>query len=269
MFLSPVKETMSRLIDGLKKSAQALPQPMGFRTSRQVEVTPKILIIASLEAGVTDATADSVDGADAILLHSDKSNLTVKTIQKIVEPLPKIPWGIYLEENDDKLTAAVEAGCDFVVFSAASRISTVPQNEKTGKILQVESAMDDGLLRAVNDLPVDALLFTDSSEESGALVWHQLMILQHLANIISKPLIVNVPANITEVELKALWEAGIDGVMVEVDITKTGGLKELRQVISKLPPRSARKRGRVDVLLPRTSGETPTIAPDEEEEEDD
>ena len=264
---------MSRLIDGLKKSAQALPQPMGFRTSRQVDVTPKILIIASLEVGPpgADTTADSVDGANAILLHSDKPNLTAKTIQKIVELLPEIPWGVYLEENEDKQAAAIEAGCDFVVFSAASRISTVlpyGKDEKTGKILQVESAMDDGLLRAVNDLPVDALLFTDSSEESGALVWHQLMILQHLANIISKPLIVNVPADITEVELKALWEAGIDGVMVEIDITKAGALKGLRQIISKLPPRSARKRGKVDVLLPRTGGETPTITPDEEEEEE-
>jgi len=257
---------MSQLIDGLKKIAQTIPQPMGFRTSRQAEVIPKILIIASLEVSTTNAPADNIDGADAILLHSDKPNMTAKAIQKIVEPLPKIPWGVYLDDDDKQ--AAVEAGCDFVVFSPASRISTTMQNEKLGKILQVESSMDDGLLRAVNDLPVDALLVTDSYEESGTLVWHQLMILQHLENLISKPLIVPVPANITEVELKALWEAGIDGVMVEVDAMKTGGLKELRQAISKLPPRSARKRGRVDVLLPRTGGETPAIAPDEEEEEE-
>ena len=262
---------MSRLIDELKKLAQVTPPPMGFRTSRKVEVTPKILIIASLDISppVADAPVDSIDGADALLLHSDKSNMTAKAIQKIVEPLPNIPWGVYLEDNDDKQAAApIEAGCDFVVFSPASRLSSITYNGKVGKVLQAESSMDDGLLRAVNDLPVDALLVIDTSEASGALVWHQLMILQHLGNLISKPLIVPVPASITEVELKVLCEIGIDGVMVEVDTTKTGELKKLRQAISKLPPRSARRRGRVDVLLPRAGGEAPAIAPDEEEEED-
>jgi hypothetical protein len=262
---------MSRLIDELKKLAQVTPPPMGFHTSRKVEVTPKILIIASLEIGppVVDAPVDSIDGADALLLHSDKSNLTTKAIQKIIEPLPNIPWGVYLEDNDDKQTAAsIEAGCDFVVFSPASRLSSITHNEKVGKVLQVESSMDDGLLRAVNDLPVDALLVADTSEANGPFVWHQLMILQHLGNLVSKPLIVPVPASITEVELKVLGEIGIDGVMVEVDITKTGELKKLRQAISKMPPRTGRKRGRMDVLLSRAVSETPAIAPDEEEEED-
>jgi hypothetical protein len=262
---------MSRLIDELKKLAQVTPQPMGFRAARKVELTPKILIIASLDVSppAADAPVDSIDGADALLFHSDKSNITAKAIQKIIEPLPNIPWGVYLEDNDDKQAAAsIEAGCDFVVFSPASQLSMVTHNEKVGKVLQVESSMDDGLLRAVNDLPVDALLVADTSEESGPLVWHQLMILQHLGNLISKPLIIPVPASITEVELKVLGEIGIDGVMVEVDTTKTGELKELREAISKLPPRSARKRGRVDVLLSRAVSETPATAPDEEEEED-
>jgi hypothetical protein len=263
---------MSRLIDELKKLAQVTPAPMGFRASRKVEVTTKILIVASLEVSppVADALSESIDGADALLLHSDKSNMTAKAIQKIVETLPNIPWGMQLEDNDDKQAAAsIEAGCDFVVFSPASRLSSITHNEKVGKVLQVESSMDDGLLRAVNDLPVDALLVAaNSSGESGTFVWHQLMILQHLGNLISKPLIVPVPASITEVELKVLGEIGIDGVMVEVDTTKTGELKKLRQAINKLPPRTGRKRGRMDVLLSRTVGEAPATAPDEEEEED-
>jgi hypothetical protein len=262
---------MSRLIDELKKLAQVTPPPMGFRASRQVEVTPKVLIIASLDISlpVADAPIDSIDGADALLLYSDKSNMTAKAIQKIIEPLPNIPWGVALEDNDDKQAAvSIEAGCDFVVFSAASRLSTVTHNGKVGKVLQVESSMDDGLLRAVNDLPVDALLVADTPEAGGNLVWHQLMILQHLGNLISKPLIVPVPASITEVELKVLGEIGIDGVMVELDATKTGELKKLRQAISKLPPRTGRKRGRMNVLLSRAVGETPATAPDEEEEED-
>ena len=128
--------------------------------------------------------------------------------------------------------------------------------------------MDDGLLRAVNDLPADAVLLTDTFDESGSLVWHQLMIFRHLTTFISKPLLVPVPAAITEGELKALWDAGIDGVVV--DATGVGDLKGLRQIADKLPPRSARKRGKMDVMLPMAGGEAYTTPPpDEEEEEED
>jgi hypothetical protein len=187
----------------------------------------------------------------------------------MVKPLGEVPWGVYLEESGDKQAALIEAGCDFVVLSPASGIPATPQDEKVGKILQVESSMDDGLLRAINDLPADAVLLADTFEDNASLLWHQLMIFRHLAAFISKPLIVPVPATISEAELKALWNAGIDGVMVEIDITKAGDLKELRQTMSKLPPRSAQKRGKMDVMLPRMGGgETGTMPPDEEEEED-
>jgi len=127
--------------------------------------------------------------------------------------------------------------------------------------------MDDGLLRAANDLPVDAVLIADTYEGGGSLVWHQLMIYQHLANFISKPLIVPVPAAITGVELKALWEAGVDGVIVEMDDAGAEELKNLRQAIDTLPPRSARKRGKADALLPHLPGEARAEPPDEDEDE--
>lgn len=241
---------------------------MGFRTSRQAEATPTILIIARLATNTAGSPVKSIAGADAILLHAGEPGLTAKNLPKIVKPLKDMPWGVYLEESGDEAAALVEAGCDFVVFSPTSRIPAVPRDEKVGKILQVESSMDDGLLRAVNDLPADAVLLTDTFDDNGSLVWHQLMIFRHLANFISKPLIVPVPAAISEVELKALWDAGIDGVMAEVDVTGGGDLKELRQIAGKLPPRSARKRGKMDVLLPRMSGETRTEAPPDEEEEE-
>lgn len=260
---------MSRLIDGLKKLSQAAPQPMGFRTSKQAETRATILIIAGVPVNAAGSPIKSVAGADAILLHADERGLTAKNLQKIVKPLKDTPWGVYLDENGDEAAALAEAGCDFAVFSPTSRIAAVPQDEKTGKILQVESSMDDGLLRAVNDLPADAVLLTDTFDENGALVWHQLMIYRHLAAFISKPLLVPVPAAITEVELKALWDAGIDGVVAEVDVTGGGDLKELREIAGKLPPRSASKRGKMDVMLPRVGMETQTApSPDEEEEEE-
>jgi hypothetical protein len=255
---------MSRLIDGLKKLSQAAPKPLGFHTSRQTGSAPTIMIIAGREIAATDATIKSIAGADAILLHTGNSGPEAKAIQKIVKPLKDTPWGVYLEEDSNEAEALTEAGCDFVVFSPASRIPAAPQDEKTGKILQVESSMDDGLLRAINDLPADAVLVTDTTENNGPLVWHQLMIYRHLAAFIAKPLIVPVPVAITEVELKALWDAGIDGVLVEAEGKDLMALKELTK---KLPPR-VRKQGKTEVTLLRAGALTSAIPPDEEEEED-
>ncbi len=255
---------MSRLIDKFHQASRGAATPMGFHTSHPPSKTPKILLIASLDAGTAENLDAYQDNADAILIRFDKVPLSAKTIQKITSSLPDIPWGLYLADNDNK--KAAEAGADFVVFPATSQVVDIPGDEKAGKILEVESSVDDGLLRAVNDLPVDAVLVDDTFKDNRSLVWHQLMILQHLANMLRKPLIVQVPAGINEKELKALWDAGVDAIFVEIDATGSKGLKELRQAIDKLPPRSNRKRGNVDVLLPRTSGETPAVPPPDEED---
>ncbi len=259
---------MSRLIEEFQKASRAETPAMGFRTARAARPAPKMVLIASLESKAVEKQADLLDGAHAALINFTGTALTIKSAQNIASPLPDIPWGFYLGDDDSKKAAAlVKAGADFMVFPAASPVSTIPGEEKVGKVLQVESSMDDGLLRAANDLPVDAVLIADTYEGGGSLVWHQLMIYQHLANFISKPLIVPVPAAITGVELKALWEAGVDGIMVETDTAGAEGLKNLRQAIDTLPPRSARKRGKADALLPHLPGEARAEPPDEDEDE--
>jgi len=268
--MKPVKESVSKLIDALKKQSQATPQPLGFRTSQKTETPVKMLIIARVEKGIESIIPESLDGANAVFFHPEASQLTAKAIQKIVKPFQEMAWGVILEDNNEKQAAVlVGAGCDFVVFSAASPVTAIPQDEKTGKILYVESSMDDGLLMSINRLPVDAALAADTFEGHSSLVWHQLMIFQHLATFIKKPLIVPVPADVSETELKALWNAGIDAVMVATDPARAGGLKELSKIAGKLPPRAFPKPDKIGVTLPRSAGESqPEAPPDEEEEEE-
>jgi len=260
---------MSRLIEKFHEALKAATLPMGFRTARPVAARPKLLLIISVEAGMLEKRSDDLTNADAILVRFNDTTLTAKAIQKVAASLADMPWGIYPADNETKKGEA-EAGADFVIFAVDSEVIETPKDDNKGKILQVESSMDDGLLRAINDLPVDAVLAADTFEDNGPLSWHQLMILQHLANLITKPLIVTASGGVSEKELKTLWDAGVDGILVEAE--KTGGarLKELRQDIDKLPPRAGRKRGKVSVVLPRAAGEssTPPTPPDEEEEED-
>ena len=87
-------------------------------------------------------------------------------------------------------------------------------------------------------------LAADGGEAGEPIAWHHLMLFQRLANLLSKPLLVPVPLNITAGELKALWEAGVDGVVVEAGAEPpAGGLKELRQAIGKLTFRPSTEAG--------------------------
>jgi hypothetical protein len=259
---------MSQLIEKFQKASSGIAQPMGFRTARPAARVPRLLLIAGLQGALPDKPGDYIDGADAVLLRLAEAP-GEKALRKMAGSLDGIPLGLYLEDNSDGLSEkAGESGLDFVVFSTAGSVAAIPGDKKVGKVLEVDSAMDDSLLQAVNDLPVDAVLLADGPE-NGHLLWHQLMIFQHLANLIPKPLVIPTPIDFSAGELKALWDAGVDGVLVATDIEKPGGFKELRQAIDGLPPRTGRKSGRTHALLPRPAGEgRPVTPPDEEEEEE-
>jgi hypothetical protein len=161
----------------------------------------------------------------------------------------------------------VEAGCDFVVFPAANTSLAILQNDELGKVLEVEALLNEGLLKVVDDLPVDAVLIASEREKDYFLTWYHLMLFRRCADLLTKPLLVSVPSDVAANELQVLWEAGVGGVVVEVGVEQTvGRLAELRQIIDKLtfPPPS--KRGKAEPLLPYIRGE-PGIVSDEEEEE--
>ncbi len=261
---------MSRLIDELNRVARSTPQPIGFRTARPATQEPRILLIASLaQTGDNDGAADYVDGAHAALLHLAKSRLTGNSLQKIAASLPDMPWGVWMEDIDTKkLEASVAAGSDFVVFPATSRVSATPQDNKIGKILQVESSLSGGLLKTINNLPVDAVLATEAYKAESSIAWHNLINFQRLANLLAKPLLVTAPLNVTAGELKTLWEAGVDGVVVEAGTEPPAGiLKDLRLSISQLAFPASRKRSKTEALLPYMGGGKSRETEDEEDYE--
>jgi hypothetical protein len=257
---------MSRLIDALEKTDRMSYEPMGFRPSRQASTGPRLRIIAStgLEAGLP---TDLANGADAVLLLPGKKSPIIDAIKSTAAQIKDIPWGVYLSDaRASKASSMVKEGCDFLVFPASSLVSTIPAGDDTGRIIEVESSLDDGLLRAVNNLPVDAVLVTDSLETSGPLVWHQLMIFRHMTDMLSKPVIIRVPPDITESDIKAFWEAGADAVITEINAEKPDGITNLRKLIEGLPPRTSPRKGRAEAILPRLS-ETKAEEPEEEEED--
>ncbi len=261
---------MSRLIDRLSQVSQAVAQPMGFRTTQAVSARPKMQLVASLAEGDIDNLADCVAGADAALLPISKLGSGVKTLQKISKAMSEIPWGGWLgDSTQGKIKQMTKSGCDFVVFPAASTSLAIPQDNEVGKILQVESSLSEGLLRAVNELPVDAVLIAAEQEGKYPLTWYHLMLFQRFANLLTKPLMVAIPSKTTGKELQILWEMGVDGVVVEAGAEKAAEeLKRLRKVIDGLTFPTPRKQEKMEAVLPRAERETETVTEIEEEEEE-
>jgi len=260
---------MSKFIDKLNQVSRAVPQPVGFRTMQPVSPKPKILLVASLAQANVEDLADYVAGADAGLLHISELGSGAKTLQKISRVVPDIPWGGWLKGGRGEIKRMVKIGSDFVVFPAANTSLALFQDDEVGKILEVESSLSEGLLRAADKLSVNAVLIASEQGEGYFLTWRHLMLFKHFAILLTKPLLASVPANVTANELQAIWGAGVNGVVVEVDVGQPAGrLQELRRIIDKLVFPSPRKPGKAEALLPYIERETSVETGEEVEEEE-
>ncbi len=255
---------MSKFIDKLNRVSKTAPAPLGFGAFRAALPRPKMQLVASLAQAKIDSLADYIAGADAGLLRIPDFSSGAKSLQKMSQTVPDIPWGGWLGAGDEKgLNQLVNSGCDFVVFPAASTPLALVQDTRLGKILELEPSLTEGVVRTVNDLSVDAVLITNEHGKGHFLTWRHLMLFQRFAELLTKPLLVSIPSDVTVSELQALWRAGVEGVITEVE--PPNKLDGLRKAIDKLEFPS-RKQKKIEALLPYMGGEKKTA--DEEEEED-
>jgi hypothetical protein len=245
---------MSEFVDKLKRASQAAAQPMGFGRGRSVSSELGILLVARLgQAGGSDL-ADLVSGADAGLIAVSEPGRDGKTLRGCAEAVPDIPWGGWLRGDRWQKSQKVKAlGSDFVIFPAADTSLGILEDTGVGKILEIEAMLSDGMLRTVDELPVDGVLMAASYQDGASVTWQQLMLFQRLSGLMAKPLLVTVPSKVTASELKVLWGAGVDGVVVEVGTAQLGGLRGLREAVNKLDFPSRRMRGKVKTRIPYVS----------------
>ena len=252
---------MSKFVDKLKRVSQAVTQPMGFGRGQIASPTPKMLLVASLAEVDVSKLADLVAGADAGLLNISEWGGDSKILQEYADAVSDIPWGGWLKTSEWRGGEKLEAlHCDFVVFPAAQTPIRIFDKPEVGKILEVRSSLGEGILRTINELPVDGVLITVDNEDSSPITWQQLMLFQRFADLLAKPLLIPVPAKVTAGELRMLWESGVDGVIVKVGAGQPRGrLKKLRGEIDKLPLPSQGRRARVKALLPKISREAEVV----------
>ncbi len=246
---------MSEFVDKLKSVSQAVSQPMGFRRGQSASSKLGMLLVASLAQVRVSNLADLVSGADAGLLDIDELGQGNTVLRYCTEAVPNMPWGGWLKGGKWQRNQRVnDLGGDFVVLPAANTPLRVLENSGVGKIVEVDATLSEDMLGTIDELPVDGVFLAVDYKDSPYLTLKQLMLFQHLSDLLAKPLLVPVTLKVTAGELRVLWEAGVSGVIVEIGAgQRHRGLKKLREAIDKFSFPPQRRRGRVKARLPLIS----------------
>jgi hypothetical protein len=240
---------MSKFVDKLNKTAQSGAPPMGFRTSQGAPPKQGIHLVA-LVTGEAGEVVDEIRAADAALVRGSSVTVAARSMKKASKSVADVLWGIWPEKvsGDDSAQLAT-AGSDFAVLAAGGTAVLIGPDEDVGVIVQVDTSLHENLLRAVSDMPVDAALVTPGAAWEHPLTWSQLMLLHRFASLAAKPLLLQIPAGLAPDELKLIWEAGVEAVVVKAEAGETA---RLRQVIDEMEAPTPRRRPRMDAALPHT-----------------
>ena len=257
---------MSRFADKLKNALQVAPPAMGFFRSAQVSAKPKMLLVAWTGLDEAEKSSLLLEGADAAVLVASKTP-AARTLKALARSLGEMPWGLWFEGDAQGLKPLDGAGVDFVVFAPEKMPLAAVDVEKPAFVVGIPLDLEDSLVRSVSELPVDAVII--NSPGSAPLTWQDLMRFRRLGDWISKPLLAVVSAALSAAEIKALWDAGIDALVVSLTSENQAAFKELRSTLDGLTLTAKRKWMKARAIVPVIKQEEAAAAPDEGGDGDD
>jgi hypothetical protein len=253
---------MSRFIDKLKQASLSEPPPLGFRMV-QKSIKPRLLLVAQAAKPDVLDLVDITDTADACLFDTQKA-AEFKAVEKIAKTLKDVPCGCRISGSfsiDFEKTAL-----DFVVFGDEMAATALLKSEKTGRIFVADEKMTGEAIRIMDSMPQDAVFLDDNTVEKLSLTWQKMTVYKRFSTLSTKPLLLSVPANLTADELQAIWDMGVNGLIVKVvDAESSESLKKLRQTVETLLPPSKNKRNKSRALVPQVRAEAPAVADDDDD----
>ena len=244
---------MSKLLDKLEQIAKGYAKPLGFASAASKSKAANMVIVAAIDDNDSAAATAATECADAVLVNSlaGKSAAT-KT---------KLPWGMYIDKaSEEQLAGIKDSSCDFILLNTQDSPIAPLQEEKLCRMIEIDPAMPDGLIRAVNQLPIDIVLIAGDASVS----MKRLLACQHAANMIGKHLLARAPLTISKGELREMWETGMAGIVVSVTGDSKKGLADLRQSVDSLPASRRKRALKTSATIPQISSSDP----DKEEEPD-
>jgi hypothetical protein len=262
---------MSKLVDLLDKAGEQQPAPMGFGpASERAQPAPQLILLARVLSDeiIKDPSLGEVD-VDSFLvaLHSEDA----ATIDAIAATFGERPWGVRLSEFSAAQASLLQGkGCDFIVFESMATQASVLDEEDLSAIMTMTADTDEETARALNQLPLDAVLYGPSLRQLPLSVETAVEI-QKVLGRLEKPLIVEAPEGIGERDLELLRNMGVAGLILDLD-TKDDidRMAKMRRAIEELPRRDPKTAHR-DAVLPQLAAEpeASAAAPGEDDDGED
>lgn len=257
---------MSKFLDRLERISRGTSASMGFGVPR-AEKLPGLALVG-LVAGDDSAGLERIAGMgpDAVLLSGlgDPDALA-----KLGQSLASVPWGARLPSlNEEQARALREAGCDLLAFSLTGTSVAAVTSEEMARILCVAASIEERELRAVESLPIDALLLS-MTEVGGAWMLQDLATVGSVGRRVRKYVLVEVSQPPGQGDLEALRNAGVHGLVLDIGAVPAEALAQLKTALLAMPRRQSSRRDRAAALLPApviSSAQGPE--PEEPEEED-
>lgn len=251
---------MSKLADRIRRVTRVEAGPIGFAAAAARSRPPSLLLCLQLaDGGAERAKAAGAAGADVLILPAVDKGATQAAA--VVEAAGDAVVGLWPAVTTPAIVEqAKKSGVDFLVIDMEQTPAALLLEETPGFVLLVPEDLNDMLLRAMDALPLDAVLLSDGT---GTLTIRRQLELRRLHGLTQKPLLVTVPADISGRELEALRDIGVVGVVITTaEADGLDRLKALRAAIDALPPRRRRREEAPVPLIPRA----PVAAEVEEEE---
>lgn len=201
---------VSKLADLLKQAAQAYARPMGFAPAQSRKQALPMALIAELATGDAAAVeAALAAGAEAVLLPKG-SDAAVAAARAAAG---KAPLGLIVGATSRETAAkAVADGANFLVLEDTTVTGDVLTLDDTERLLQLDPAWPDSLLRGVEGLPLDGAVYRLPVGEGVSV--HLLLQLRRAAGLAGKTLYVTVPADLPATSVRALRDAGAVALLV-------------------------------------------------------
>jgi len=209
-----------------------------------------VLIAGLTEADSAQAALLAKAEVDAILIHCHGFEGEEQEKGQIASAVGDVPLGMWLDVMDESsLERLRKEGADFSVFEATAAPAVVLQEEDIGKVLKVDLPRDEALVSAINEMFVDVILM-EVKQGGVALTVSDLIRCHWLSGMIDRPLLVASPGVVTDKEIRSLWGAGVQGLVVEAKDKRfqksLGGMSEAMRSL----PVEPKKRGGGRAMLP-------------------
>ena len=259
---------MSRFIERLERIAQGGTGGLGFGAAR-VEKTPGLALVGHISKNHAAGLAAVAElGLDAVLLSGIANPAALKKLQK---SLPSLPWGVHLASLGEKDSQAYrEQGCDLLAFSLEETTAAAVSTDEAARILYTDAGLEDRELRGIASLPLDVFVLRVPGL-GDAWTLKDLASVAIVSRRVDKFVLVEVSKAPTAKDLEALRDAGVDGLVVDMESVGVEALAELKAAALNLPKQKPGRRGGFTAIVPSSvfpSASAPEPEPDEEEEDD-